>query len=146
MYRDDKMNSKRLVLTILFVLASVPILMAQQSAQATMKVQVTVIEGNSITMNRNTNLTLNKPGDTDKLTELSTVNFSREPGSVFMMERPEKMNLVGADGTNLEIPVIYIDRLTDQGITTELNLAPHDDTSLRKGTFRGTITTSVAYL
>lgn len=140
------MNSKRLVLTILLLAAGVAPIFAQQSAQATMKVQVTVIEGNSITMNQHRKVTLNNSEAAKGLSELSTIHFSREPGSVFTMKRQERMSLIDNNGTNLELPVIYNDRITDRGITSELNISTFVDTSLNKGTFKGTLTTSVAYL
>ena len=140
------MNSKRLVLTILLLAAGIAPVFAQQSAQATMKVQVTVIEGNAITMNQQPKVALNKPDTSNELTELSTISINKEPGSVFILERPEKMRLIDEKGENLEIPVVYRDQVSEQGITTEMNFAPVTNTSLAKSTYKGTITTSVAYL
>ena len=121
-------------------------MLAQQSAQATMKVQVTVVEGNAITMKQQAKVALNKPEDSSELTELSTVSINSNPGSVYMLKRPERLNLTDDSGTNLEIPVIYHDQLSEQGITSEMNFAPLTDTSLSKSTYKGTITTSIAYL
>jgi len=140
------MNSKRLVLTILLLAAGVAPMLAQQSAQATMKVQVTVVEGNAITMKQQAKVALNKPEDSSELAELSTVSINSKPGSVYMLKRPERLNLTDDRGTNLEIPVIYHDQLSEQGITSEMNFAPLTDTSLSKSTYKGTITTSIAYL
>ncbi|NGP76958.1 hypothetical protein G3570_09960 [Balneolaceae bacterium YR4-1] len=140
------MNSKRLTVTILFFLASVSTLMAQQAAQATMKVQVTVIEGNSISMHQPQKVVLNKSVTANGLTELSKISFSREPGSVFIMQRPEKMLLRDESGKSLELPVTYQDYITDQGITSELNLVPLTETARPAGSLKGTLTTSVAYL
>lgn len=121
-------------------------MLAQQSAQATMKVQVTVVEGNAITMKQQPKVALNKPEATNRLTELSTIMINKEAGSVFMLKRPESLELTDERGANLEIPVIYNDELSEQGITTEMNFAPLNDTMLTKSTYKGTVTTSVAYL
>ncbi|MDX1586429.1 MAG: hypothetical protein R3222_06790 [Balneolaceae bacterium] len=120
--------------------------MAQQSAQATMKVQVTVVEGNAITLQQREKIELEKADRMGDMTELSTLRLIRKPGSVLMLNRSEKMNLSSDRGQHLQIPVIYHDEETEEGITSKMNITSFPDNTLTGSTYKGTIKTSVAYL
>lgn len=137
---------KRLVLTILLLIALVPFVYAQQSAQATMKVQVTVVEGNSMTTSEQNLINLSNQGGSNEFSSLNTLSINRKAHSTFVLNRPESLVLRDKEGKVLDLPVHYIDRAGKNGLTSEMNAASIDANNSQIGDCEGTVTTSIAYL
>jgi len=133
-------------LTTLLLVALAPFIYAQQSAQATMRVQVTVVEGNSMTTSEQNLINLSNQGGNDKFSSLNTLSINRKAHSTFVLSRPESLVLRDKEGKVLDLPVHYLDRVGKKGLTSEMKAASINAMNSDIGNCKGTVTTSVAYL
>ena len=140
------MNFKRLVTTLIFTLAITHFCFGQQSAQATMKVQVTVVKGNSITSASNSSIDLTKSTSASSVSEITNMKIYRRPNTAVVFKRQEKLDLVDENGGKLSLPLIYTDEITDREVFSRVGAKPIQKGEKARGVYKGALTTSVAYL
>lgn len=140
------MKFRRLVTTLIFTLAITHFSFGQQSAQATMKVQVTVVKGNSITSASNTSLDLTKSMSASSVSEITTMKINRRPNTTVIFNRPDKLDLSDGKGGQLSIPLIYSDQVNEKEVISRVVGKPIQKAENVKGAYKGALTTSIAYL
>lgn len=141
-----EMTFRRLVTTLIFTLAITHVCIGQQSAQATMQVQVTVVEGNSISSAHNSTIDLSNSASLSGLSEIMTMKFNVQANTPIVLSRPDKLDLQDDEGRHLDIPLIYSDTLNDKDITTKVDTNAIPDTESNRGVYKGSLTTAVIYL
>jgi hypothetical protein len=137
---------KRLITTLIFILAATSVCLGQQSAQATMKVQVTILEGNSISNTQKTNIELSGSSSLNGPSEITTLTINKRTNSAITINRPNKIELKDSRGQNLSLPIIYTDKITDKKITSRVDMESIVDKTSNRGNYKGSFTTTVAYL
>lgn len=137
---------KRLVSTLIFTLATTFLCLGQQSTQATMKVQVTVVEGNSISAIQKSNIDLTKSSASTGLSELTTMTINKKSNSSVAISRPSELDLVDNEGQNLRIPIFYTDKITDKEIILKMDIKSIGENISNRGDYKGSLTTTIAYL
>ncbi len=140
------MNLKRLVTTLVFTLAITHFCFAQQTAQATMKVQVTVVKGNSISSASNTNIDLTNSMSVSSGSELTTMKINRRANTTVIFNRPDRLDLSDGKGGQLSIPLMYMDKVTEEEVISRVAAKPIQKAENMKGAYKGALTTSIAYL
>jgi len=121
-------------------------MLAQQSAQATMKVQVTVVEGNSISSASNSTINLTKSPSASSVSEITTMKINRRSNAAVVFNKQDKLDLVDEKGGQLSIPLIYTDEVTEKEVISRVVAKPLQKDENAKGTYKGALTTSIAYL
>lgn len=137
---------KRIIFTI-FLLAAVPFFAsAQKSASATMKVQVTVVEGSGITQKGNSEVMLSGTTAQSGISELTTLVLNSSSAAGFVIDRPETLHLSDNQGRNLDVPVNYTDHMEGKDLVSSANTKMLEASEETRGAYKGSLTTSVAYL
>lgn len=140
------MNFKRLVTTFILTLAITHFCFGQQSAQATMKVQVTVVKGNSISSASSTSIDLKKSMTATSVSEIATMKINRRSNTAIVFNRPDKLYLIDGKGGQLSIPLIYTDKVTEGEVISTVVAKPIQEAENVKGAYKGALTTSISYL
>ena len=134
------------LLIALLALAITPNLYAQQTSTATMQVQVTVVEGFGVTQantNNSNTLDLSSLSGGSKLT---TIMIGNRTSKAYALERPNTLKLTNRNGQHLKIPISYVDSIERKGLVSKVSTELPDPTKLTSGTYKGSYTTTVAYL
>ena len=140
------MNFKRLVTTLIFTLAITHFCFGQQSAQATMKVQVTVVKGNSITSASNSIVDLTKSTSPSPVSEITMMKINRRSNATVVFNRQDKLDLIDEKGGKLSLPLIYTDEVTEREVISRVVTKPLQKGENRRAVYKGALTTSIAYL
>ncbi|MDX1586682.1 MAG: hypothetical protein R3222_08055 [Balneolaceae bacterium] len=143
------MTAKRLTLLIALILGwgVSQTAFAQQSAQATMKVQVTVVKGSAITVEKEPRITLQRKMDREEVAKISTFRINSADQSVIAFSRPDNIQLQSEEGSSLTLPVFYSDIQSGKQIISQVNAGKISNIQqLPARMYKGALTTSVAYL
>lgn len=139
---------KRLITVLIFSLAITSISLAQKSAQATMKVQVRVVEGNAIAHHSGAHsFNVLEVASGSGTSELTSMKFSKSNNCQASVEKPDLLRLQNEKGEILSIPISYLENGTATGSTLQIKAGWTQDEILQKkrGLFKGELVTSVAY-
>lgn len=142
------MAIKRFVTVLIFSLAITSISLAQKSAQATMKVQVRVVEGNAITQQAGAHsFDVNKMASGSGISELTSMRFKNSGSCQTALDKPEMLHLQNEEGEVLSIPISYLETTTTGGSLIKINAgwSLGKTQPKKKGIYRGELVTSVAY-
>ena len=139
---------KRIISLLIFTLAITSVTLAQKSAQATMKVQVTVLEGNAVTQQAGANfVNLSQMASGSGTSQLTSMGINRAGNCELAIEKPELLHLINDEGEEITVPVKYMEVLTPNGsnLKVEAGWSWNDQTEKAKGIYKGELVTSVAY-
>lgn len=138
-----------LISSIIFtviVLAITPNLLAQGSSSATMQVQVSVVEGSSITQVNNHNSNIYDLATLSDVSELTTIAISNSNSKAYAIEQSKFLKLTDRSGQYLEIPIKYVDSIKGKDLVLKISTDVSESKDITKGKYKGSYTTSVAYL
>lgn len=139
---------KRIISLLILSLAITSISLAQKSAQATMNVQVRVVEGNAITQQGGANyVDLSSMASGSGVSELTSMSISSIGNGQMAIEKPKLLQLFNEDGEQITVPVNYLEMITPTGnlLKVEAGWSWNEQTENAKGTYKGELVTSVAY-
>lgn len=137
---------KRLILVTFAFLAITSVSLAQKSAQATMKVQVRVVEGNSVSQDMGANyIPISQMVSGSGITELTTMTFRNATDSKVAIDQSNTVQLYNSQGDLLTIPITYNSTITSDGTLYKIDANWSLDSRERKGNYKGELVTSVSY-
>jgi len=139
---------KRIISLLILSLAITSISLAQKSAQATMKVQVRVVEGNAVTQQGGANyVDLSSMASGSGISELTSMSINSIGNCQIAIEKPKFMQLFNEEGDRITVPVSYLQTITPTGniLKVKAGWSRNNQSENTKGTYKGELVTSVAY-
>lgn len=138
------MSSKRLGLTLTFILAFTSALLAQQKASATMEVSARVVEANGISYVSQSKL------------DFKSLNEGKPQNIITLQnhEGPNKVNVSGVDsiilsnekGESFPLSVTINEKSGSEDLFFDVTSEPEISIRTRQGNYRGSLTISIVYL
>lgn len=140
------MTTKRLILSLLAVFTITPLTWAQNSAQATMKVQVRVVEGNGISAQHQKTFSLQSRDGQAGDIEIATLKRHGSLLSSVAVEQPRALTLVDEEGREVQLPLQNSSKELTGQLLSRVSLPALNTAEVPGKLYRGSYTTTIAYL
>ncbi len=133
------MIKKTFILTILFIGAFSYISFGQESAQATMRVSVTVLSGSSVDTEKPEMVYLSK----DKESDLGMLSFKGMNEGDFFISNTEEITLTNKNGNKVKMNINS--RPNKKEDTSNIQFDGTSEEEMMSSVYRGELTTSIEY-
>lgn len=140
------MTTKRFLTTFFFLFIWIFITQAQNSASATMQVSVTVIEGASLQVTETSPTVLHHENCNGGLVNLANVTLAHSEGHNVHITQPDEVYLKNKEGEVLTFRRVYTEEhISKDRFSFQMNYSEQEHAQQRKGNYKGSMTTSIAY-